>query len=111
MNKSYFAIERNGQCYSPVVFVDDDGELQFNDFLTMSYEEMKSSDALGAFVAACMDAANEASGSEDEQTVVTLVGEDGTFVWGILMGIGNNEVIEYFLIDWKKDDHNYRYED
>lgn len=110
MNKNYFAIERNNECWYPMVFVDHDGKIAFEDFLDMSYSEMKSSDKLSDFVVAVMDAANSKSDSGDKQTIVTLVGADDVFIWSILMGPGENDMINYSLVDWKKDGHNYRYE-
>lgn len=111
MNKNYFAIERNGANWMPVILADHNGNPAFEEFLGMSYEEMKASEALEDFVVASMDAANRKSNSNDDQTVVTLVGEDGFFIWGILMGPGESGDIQYSLIDWKKDGQRYRYED
>jgi hypothetical protein len=109
MSKNYFAIERNGQCWDHVMLADDAGNPAFEDFLSMSYEEMKSSERREGFVVASMVAANRKSGTEDDQTVVTLVGEDGVFIWGIIMGPGESNMIQYSLVDWKKDGKNYRY--
>lgn len=108
---NYFAIERNGECWAPVILADHNGNPVFEEFLGISYEEMKTSEALDDFVVASMDAANVKSNSEDDQTMVTLVGDDGFFIWGILMGPGDNGDIQYSLIDWKKDGKHYRYED
>ena len=110
MNKNYFAIERNGKCWNPVILADHNGNPVFEEFLGMSYDEMKASELLEEFVVASMDAANRKSNSDDNQTMVTLVGEDEWFVWGILMGPGENGDIQYSLIDWKKDGQRYRYE-
>ena len=110
MNNNYFAIERNGENWMPVILADHNGNPAFEEFLGMSYEEMKTSEVLEDFVVASMDAANAKSNSEDDQTMVTLVGEDGFFIWGILMGPGENGDIQYSLIDWQKDGKHYRYE-
>lgn len=110
MSKNYFAIERDNTCWSPVILADHNGDPAFEEFLDMSYAEMKSSDRLSDFIVAAMDAANRKSGSNDKQTIVTLVGADNVFIWGILMGAGENDMIRYNLVDWKKDGKNYRYE-
>ena len=107
---NYFAIERNGRCWSPVVLKSRNGDSDFTNFMEMTYDEMKTSEHLGEFVVAAMEATNEASGTGDDQTVVTLVGEDGVFIWGIIMGPGENDDIQYNLVDWKKDGKLYRYE-
>ena len=109
MSKNYFAIERNGQCWDHVVLSGPFGNVAFEEFLDMTYEEMNNSDSLQKFVVACMIAANRKSGTEDEHTCVTLVGEDGCFIWGLLMGPGEGDDIRYSLIDWKKDGKSYRY--
>lgn len=107
---NYFAIERNGECWAPVILADHNGNPAFEEFLYMGYGEMKSSDKLEDFIVAAMDAANRKSGLEDCETMITLVGEDGCFVWGILMDSNENDDIRYNLINWKKDGKNYRYE-
>ena len=110
MGKNYFSIERNGECWDRVSFVDTLGNTVFDDFVKMTYDEMKSSDKLTNFIVSAMDAANQADGGEDALTVVTLVGEDGIFIWSIIMGPGENGDIRYSVVDWKSDNKNYRYE-
>lgn len=105
---SYFSIERNGQCWSPVILADKNGDVTFKDFLEMNYDEMKSSDLLDDFVAAAMEAADEMSDVEEDQTIVTLIGDDDIFIWSIIMGY-EEEDIRYVLVDWKKDGYSYRY--
>ena len=109
MSKNYFAIERNGRCWAPVMLKSRNGDSDFVNFLEMTYDEMKSSEYLEDFVVAAMEATNEASGTGDDQTIVTLVGGDDVFIWGILMGPGENDDIRYSLIDWKKDGKSYQY--
>ena len=106
---SYFAIERNGQCWSPVVLQSKNGDSDFSSFLNMTYDEMKNSEHLEEFVVASMEATNEASSTGDDQTIVTLIDKDDVFVWSIIMGSGDNDDIRYSLVDWKKDGHMYRY--
>jgi hypothetical protein len=107
---NYFSIERNGECWAPVILADHNGNPAFEEFLYMGYEKMKSSELLEDFVVASMEAANRKSKGGNDQTIVTLVGKDNVFIWGILMGPGENDDIRYSLIDWKKDGKNYRYE-
>ena len=109
MSNNYFAIERNGQCWDHVLPIEFENE-HFKKFKDMSYDEMKSSEDLDYFVAATMESVNRFTGGEDEQTIITLVGEDDTFIWSVIMGQGENDTILYSLIDWKKDGKNYRYE-
>lgn len=108
---NYFAIERNGECWSPVVLQSRNGDSDFSDFLNMTYDEMKNDDRLEEFVVAAMEATNQASETDDDQTIVTLIGEDGVFIWSVMMGPGENDDIMYNLVDWKKDGHMYRYAD
>ena len=110
MSKNYFAIERNGQCHTPVILADQNGDIAHEEFLEMNYEEMKSNEALKDFVVAAMEAADRVCGADDDQTIVTLVGGDDVFIWSIIMGYENDD-IRYCLVDWKKDGCQYRYED
>lgn len=112
MSKNYFSIEYQNQCYSPVLLADSDGKPAFAEFLEMSYEEMKSSEKLEDFVIAAMEAADRKSDDEDDYSdvVVTLIGEDGFFIWGIIMSAeGDN--ITYKVVDWKADGKHFKYAD
>ena len=107
---NYFAIERNGECWSPVHLADSDRRSAFKEFLSMTYDEMKSSEQLEDFVVAAMDATNAISKSDDAETVVTLVGEDNMFIWGIIIGPGEDkDDLKYVLVDWKATDMRYCY--
>ena len=108
--KNYFSVERDGKCWDHVLMYDHDGEVVFKDFLSMSYDEMKNSKDLEEFVVAFMYATDEICDSDNKQTVVTLVGEDDVFIWGIIMGPDAEDGIRYVLVDWKKDGKSYRYE-
>ena len=110
MSKNYFAIERNEQCWAPVILADRNGNHAYEEFLNMSYDEMKNSALLEDFVVASMEAADRNCGVEDDQTIVTLVGNDDVFIWSIIMGYKNDD-IRYCLVDWKKDGYSYRYAD
>ena len=108
---SYFAIERNGEYVDHVVITNEnDSSIGFDEYLNMTYDEMKSSENLDDFVIANMEAADARFSVEDDQTIVTLVGDDDVFIWSIIMGSENDE-IRYVLVDWKKDGHQYKYED
>ena len=101
---SYFAIEHNGKCLDHVVIRDKDGSVMFSNYLNMTYDEMKSSEDLEEFVVAIMDAAN------NEEVIITLVGDDDVFIWSIIIGVEDDDGVRYVLVDWKKDGKNYRYE-
>lgn len=103
---SYFAIEHGGNYSDHIIIRDNDGNAVFENYLDMTYDEMKSQEDLNEFVVAIM---NAASINEDDQVVITLIGDDGIFVWSIIMGI-EDDSIRYVLVDWKKDGKSYRYE-
>ena len=109
MSKNYFAVERNGQCWTPVILADKNGDPAFEDFLDMSYEAMKNSVLLDDFVVAAMESADRICNVDDDQTIVTLIGSDNVFIWSVIMGSDNEDDIRYCLVDWKKDGHNYCY--
>lgn len=110
MTKNYFAIERKDRCFENMYITNDLGAVMFEDLMDMSYDEMKAYDKLENFVATAMKISNELFESEDEETVITLVGEDDVFIWGIIVGPENEESLKYVLVDWKKDGKNYRYQ-
>ena len=108
MSNNYFAIERNGECWDHVNTIKICNE-RFQQFKDMTYDEMKSSEDLEYFVVSVMESVNRFTNSKDEQTAITLVDEDGVFVWSVIMGPGDNGTINYSLVDWRKDGKLYRY--
>ena len=111
MSKRYFAIEREGKSVDHVCIKRDDDTIVFQDLMDMSYSEMKLYNGVSDFVTAVMNAANTYFQESDAQTIVNLIDEDDVFIWGILIGPGNNEdELKYAFIDWHKDGKNYRYE-
>lgn len=108
---NYFVVERNGQCLEDVCIKDENNNIMFlEDIMHMSYDEIKSYKQIDEFVMCVMDATNTYFNEDDEQTIITLIGEDNMFIWSILIGPGDNtgELI-YALCDWKKDGKVYRY--
>lgn len=108
MGKNYFSIERNGECQSPVILADSNGDPVFAEFLEMNYDEMKSSKLLDDFVAAAMEASDSMCDAEEAQAIITLIGDDDVFIWSVIMGYEGDD-IRYVLVDWKKAGYNYRY--
>ena len=111
MTNNYFAIERNGKCIEHLRIRRDDDTIMFEDLMNMSYDELKAYEELDAFIAAVMDATNAYFNEDDAQTAVTLVDEDGVFIWGLLIGPGDEkDEFKYCFIDWLKEGKKYRYE-
>lgn len=107
---SYFAIERNQNCFDHVVIRSRNGQVMFKNYLDMTYDEMKSSEDLEEFVVAVMDSTNKRVDGPNDQTIVTLVGDDDIFIWSIIIGTEDSDGdIKYVLVDWKKDGKSYRY--
>lgn len=106
---SYFAIERNGNTWDHVTIRGLDGNTVFTNYLDLNYDEMKSQNDLEGFIIAVMEATNAKTETDDEQTIVTLIGDDDIFIWSIIMG-PEDDTVRYAFVDWKKDGHNYRYE-
>lgn len=111
---SYFAMERGGKCYEQAedVIVNRVNMVQARiDILKAStYEEMLRQHWLEGFVLATYEAADEVLGDEDDQTIITLIDDNGIFVWSIIIGVNENSDLNYVFVDWKKDGKNYRYE-
>ena len=111
MTKNYFSIERADECYDNVTFRDDNGNLAFEELMNMSYDEMKTYDSIETFVVCVMDASNELFSTNDDQTIITLAGDDDVFIWSVIIGPGDNEGdLKYAFVDWKKNGKSYRYE-
>lgn len=111
MIANYFSIEREGKCVSPIVIRDENNTVAFEDLMNMSYDEMKVYKDLELFVDCVMDIANECFDESDAPTMITLIGKDDVFIWGILIGpVEDADKLQYALIDWKKDGKSYRYE-
>lgn len=109
---NYFSIERNQNCWSPVILADSNGKPAFTEFLEMSYDEMKNSEQLEDFVIAAMEAAERRGNGEEEYSdvVVTLIREDDFFIWGIIMS-ADGDNITYKVVDWKADGKHFKYAD
>ena len=110
MSNNYFALERGNQCFEQMCMQMKDGSILFEDVMNMSYDEIKTYKDLESFVDCAMDLSNKLFGSEDDQTIVTLVGEDDVFIWSIIMGPEDDDRLRYVLVDWKKDGNQYRYQ-
>ena len=108
---SYFATECGGYYRDHITIVDENGNVVFNNYLNMTYDDMKSQEDLGDFVFAVMDAAIMSAEEPNDncQTIITLIDDDGIFIWSIIIGIVDDE-IRYSLVDWRKDGMQYRYE-
>ena len=109
MSKNYFAIEQGNKCWDYVNPIEVNNE-RFKQFTDMTYEEMRSSADLDYFVESVMESVNRFTCSVDEQTAITLVDENGIFIWSIIMGPKDDDTINYCLVDWGKDGKHYRYE-
>ena len=111
MTKNYFVVERSGKSIENLVLRrSNDSSVVFEDLMNMSYNDMKSYKYLNKFVECIMDATNEFFQEGDDQTLITLIGTDDVFIWGILVGPGNKEgALKYAIIDWSKDGKKYRY--
>lgn len=112
MQKNYFVVERSGKSIDNIsIKRDSDGVIMFEDLMSMSYEEMKTYKNMDSFLDCMMDAANNFFHEGDDQTLITLIGSDDVFIWGILVGPGENEgSLKYAFIDWGKDGKKYRYQ-
>lgn len=102
---NYFAVEYGSSYRDHITIVDQDGNRVFENYLNMTYDEMKEQEDLEEFVIAIMDAASDGQ----DQAIITLIGDDDVFIWSVIMGVVDDE-IRYNLVDWTKDGKKYRYE-
>lgn len=106
MSKNYFSVERNGQCLDKIIFKFED-KIAFEDLMDMSYEEMKSYSKIEEFVFAVMKSTEDIGGT---QVIVNLIGPDGVFIWGIIIGIYEDDY-NFVFVNWQKDSKKYRYKE
>ena len=107
---NYFTVERDGNCFEHIDFRDDNGNIVFKEVLSMTYDELKSYKHIEEFVVCVMDSIDKISKCKDDQTIITLVGDDDVFIWSILMFSEDNDKVRYSLVNWRKDGKKYRYE-
>lgn len=110
MTGNYFSIERNDRCIENIMFKNDNGEFIFQEVLSMTYDEITSYDRIEELVECVMNATNIFFEDNDDQTILTLIGKDGVFIWSILVGPDADDAIRYVFLDWQKDDKKYRYQ-
>lgn len=103
---NYFVIERGEQCAEHVTFKSDNGVL-FADLMDMPLSEVKKYPYINEFVATVMESTEDMGG---DQAVITLIGPDDVFIWGVLIGNEGDEQLRYAFIDWKADGKSYRYQ-
>lgn len=107
---NYFAIERNGNYQDHIMIQDNEtNNIVFENYLNMTYDEMVSQDDIEEFVVAIMDIMDAETDGSDDQTIITLIGDDDIFIWSILMGTVDDD-LRYLPIDWKANGKKYRYE-
>jgi hypothetical protein len=111
MTKNYFAIERNGECIEHLILRNEEGKILFEDLMDMSYEEMKEYEYIEEFIVGAMDAMKTFfEDDKDDYATITLIDPDDRFIWGIILGPGDNEDdIKYVFVDWQKDGKTYKY--
>ena len=112
----HFTIERNGRCWESADKLASRVNMiqsRVDELKNSTYDEMKSKHWIEGFISAIMEEADELSGTSGDQTIVTLVDEDGLFVWSIIIaGTENYEAsweVNYAFVDWKKGGKSYRY--
>lgn len=105
MNKNYFSVERNGKCLNKIVFKIEE-KIIFEDLMNTSYEEMKEYPDIDEFVVAVMESTKSIGGT---QVIVNLIGPDDIFIWGIIIGICNDDY-NFVFVNWQKDGQKYRYQ-
>lgn len=109
MNKS-FTIERNGKLMEHVVLMTEDGNVWFQDVMSMPYDELVNYEHIDAFVVGSLDASNNAFDEEDGDTVVTLVDDEtGTFIWSVVIFPESDDNIRYEFHDWLATDERFKY--
>lgn len=113
---NHFTIERNGRCWESddkIVNKVNMVSSRIEELRNATYDEMKSKHWIEGFILAVMETADELSGTNGDQTIVTLVDENDVFIWSIIIAATKdyetNFEVNYSFVDWKKDGKSYRY--
>ena len=111
MSGNYFSIERDGKSWEHLNFYGESKMTSIQEIATMTYDDIRSYEHIDTLIVATMDAANKHFGEDDAQTILTLIGEDGVFIWSILITpTDTSDEFRYAFVDWQKDGKKYRYE-
>lgn len=105
-----FSIEHGNGFVQGVCFVDFNGNISHEEISALTFEELSNYDKIDYFIEGILEASNQFFGESDEEIYVTLVREDGYFIWGVILN-PDGDSITYQLIDWTKDDQLFRYEE
>ncbi len=105
-----FSIEHGNGFVKDVCFVDFNGNISHEEISELTFEELSNYDKIDYFIKGILEACDQFFGESDEEIYVTLVREDGYFIWGVILNADGNSVA-YQLIDWTKDDQLFRYEE
>ena len=105
-----FSIEHGNGFVEGVCFVDFNGNISHEEISELTFEELSNYDKIDYFIEGILEASDQFFGESNEEICVTLVGEDGYFIWGICLTIEENS-ISYQLIDWTKDEQLFRYKE
>lgn len=103
-----FSIERGDNVIHNVFFANKDYVMP--PVADMSFEELVNYENLSDIVDAMLDATDNAFGPGTEDVFITLVDEDGYFVWSISIEQCDSE-FSYNLIDWCQSDDKFCYGD
>ena len=101
-----FSIERGDNIIHNVFFTNDDCEM-FS-ILDMSFENIVNYEKLAYIVDAMLDAADDVFGPGSEDVLITLVDNDGYFIWSIEIEQDNSD-FKYRVIDWKQSEMKFCY--
>lgn len=104
-----FSIEHGNGFVKDVCFMDNNGIVPHEEISVLTFEELSNYDKIDYFIEGILAASEQLFGESNEEIYVTLVGEDGYFIWGVCL-IPNGEYITYQLIDWTKDEQLFKYE-
>ena len=103
-----FSIERGDNVLHNVFFGDKDYKMP--NVSEMSFDELTNYDGLANLVDAMLDATDNAFGPSCEDVFITLVDENGYFIWSISIEQYDSE-FNYKLIDWAQSDDKFCYGD
>lgn len=101
-----FSIERGDNVVHNVFFGDKNYKMP--NVADMSFDELVTYNGLPDLVDAMLDATDTAFGPGPEDVFITLIDENGYFIWSINIEQCDSE-FSYQLIDWSQSEEKFSY--
>ena len=109
-----FSIERGEDFASNIILSNNEDHPEFIEVhFIEDLENLLNFEELEEFIFGALEATDEAFGPNTllEDTTVTLVDEDGYFIWSIVLSEDEHGMVDCDFLDWKNSGYHFCYAD